>query len=127
MSLNWVNALDACAAAGVLDYDASADLMDAPARFVGRPTPEQISLLPNGTKMKKQPKKDTFEQSSNINRNPRWKKILFGILLAGGTVALIFCRKGKGKGLGKKLGTFGANVWNFIKKPFVALKKKIKP
>lgn len=134
MSMNWVNALDACASSGVLNYDAAADIVGAPSRFYGNPDMEKINMLPDFTKIKDQPQKDTFNKSSNVNQNPKWKKILFGALIAGGAVALLLLGKGKGKGLGGKLkniGTtlknWGGKIWTFIKKPFGFLKKKPAP
>lgn len=133
MSMNWVNALDACASGGVINYDAAADIVGAPSRFFGNPNMEQINMLPDFTKIKDQPQQDTFDKSSGINQNPTWKKVLFGILVAGGAVALLFLGKGKGKiggklnSLGTSLKNFGSTIWNFIKKPFSFLKKKPTP
>lgn len=136
MSIDWVYPLDVCAANGILDYDAAADILDQPARFVGNPKlqdlpPINIALLPEGTKMKEQPKSDEFEKPNNdLVKNPGWKKWLFGGLTATavaiGTVAIL-AKKGKIKLPDMtKLKSFGTKVWNFIKKPFVYIASKFK-
>lgn len=134
MSLDWVYPLDACAASGVLDYDAAADLLDQPSRFVGNPRFENLptintSLLPDGTKMKEGPKTDVFgNPNKNLVENPSWKKWLFGVLTTAAIGAGIF---GLSKGKLKlpnmtKLKSFGANICNVIKKPFVYIASKFK-
>lgn len=115
MSMNWVDALDNLASVGVLDYDAAADLIDKPPRFVGNPEMGSIPpLLPDDVKIKASPNCDIFDTSNNIVQNPSWKKWLFsGISLA--TIIAI--------GVGFKRGTsnlkaWGTNTWNYIKSFF---------
>ena len=44
-----------------------------------------ISLLPEGTKIKPLPKEDEFQHSDgNLVQNPKWKKVLAGIVVAIG-------------------------------------------
>ena len=86
---NWITPLDACAAGGVLDYDAAAYLMDQPERFVGHPKFEDLPstesplLLPPNTKIKGELKEDCFGAPSSLINNPSWKKWLFGGLIVG--------------------------------------------
>ena len=86
MASNWVYPLDVCAAAGILDYDAPADILGQEPRYMGSPKFKDIptldaSLLPDGTKMKGQPKSDQFDKSSSdLINNPTWKKWAFGAL-----------------------------------------------
>lgn len=94
MSSNWVNALDACAAAGVIDYDAPAFISGKTPRYIGHPEFEKLPLkndflLPKGIKMKDIPSFDTYtntEDKSMVN-NPTWKKVLFGIIAIGAVIA----------------------------------------
>lgn len=133
MNSDWVYPLDMCASAGILDYDAAADILDQPARYVGNPKFENIpQLLPEGTKLKDQPKTDEFGNPSNIVQNPSWKKWLFGAIATLGIGALAFAGfKGKlklpnmtkVKGFLKNAGT---TVLNYIKKPFVWIANKFK-
>lgn len=144
MSSNWVYPLDVCAAAGILDYDAPADILGQEPRYMGSPKFSDIptidtSLLPDGTKLKGQPKSDQFKNSSkDLINNPTWKKWAFGGLATlgvGGAVVAALVSKGKIK-LPKmpsmpklsKAGTYlknlGAKIWNFIKRPFVYIASK---
>ena len=144
MASNWVYPLDACAAAGIIDYDAPADILGQEPRYMGSPKFKDIptldtSLLPDGTKMKGQPKSDQFDKSSSdLISNPAWKKWAFGALATlgvGGAAVAGLVSKGKIKlpkmpsmpkfsGIGTSLKNFGAKVWNFIKKPFVYIASK---
>lgn len=140
MSSDWIAALDACAAGGVLDYDAASDIMDQPARFVGHPDFNTMpTLLPPGTKIKSNPQTDEFN-NSNVVKNPAWKKWTFGAIIAtliGGGILASLVSKGKIK-MPKNLKmpdmtnfktsakNFGQTVLNCIKKPFVYLKNKLK-
>jgi hypothetical protein len=138
MGSNWVNALDNCAAGGVLDFDAAAWLIDQPERFVGNPKMEglppiqQPLLLPPGIKMQGQLNEDQFDSKSNLVQNPLWKKILFGALAIGGTIAGIialvkFGRGGKTTGsFGETLKNLGESTWNIIKTPFTWIANKFK-
>ena len=137
MGSNWVNALDNCAAGGVLDFDAAAWLIDQPQRFVGSPSMEALPpirqplLLPPGIKMKGQLKEDQFSAESGFVQNPTWKKVLFGALAIGTTIAGVITLKKLH--LGSKLGKVGKlfksiakRTWNFIKTPFVWIANKLK-
>ena len=85
MALDWISALDACAANGILNYDAPADILGQTPRYVGHPNFENMQMaptafLPEGTKLPEMPKTDEFvPQSNNLVENPSWKKWLFGI------------------------------------------------
>lgn len=93
MSSNWVNALDACAAAGVIDYDAPSFISGKKPRYIGHPNFENLPLkndflLPQGIKMRNVPTLDTFNQDdSTMVNNPTWKKVLFGIIAGCGIIA----------------------------------------
>ena len=123
MSLNWINALDACAAGGVIDYDAAAELSGAPSRFVGNPNFEYIPpLLPEDVKIKSQPVKDRYDNSGNVVDNPKWKKNLFiGVSITAilATVLAVLGKKGKIKmPKMQSVKNFGTNISNFFKKLF---------
>lgn len=145
MSENWVTALDGLAAGGVIDFDAPAYLLNQPARYVGHPQLAElpmtnISLLPEGTKIKPLPKKDEFQHSNgNLVQNPKWKKVLAGIVVAGGVVATaigILAHRGKidlSKFKSKikmpkmsGLKSAGKTVLDYIKKPFQFIASKFK-
>lgn len=103
MSSNWVNALDACAAAGIIDYDAPAFLTGTKPRYAGHPELEKLPikndfLLLPGIKMNGIPAFDTYTNSEDkpMINNPTWKKILFGVIAAAGAVtAAIAIKTGK--------------------------------
>jgi len=148
MSSNWVNALDACAAAGVIDYDAPAFITGKQPRYVGHPQMESLPLkndflLPPGIKLKDVPAFDTYKNPEDrpLVQNPTWKKVLFGVIAAAGLIAC-------GIGLSKlhklkmpKISTSSINfknikngivkvakkLWNYVKAPFLFIAKKIKP
>lgn len=161
MDSSWIIPLDACAAGGVLDYDAAAYLIDQPARFVGHPQLESLPstqtplLLPPNTKIKGELQEDCFGAPSSLINNPSWKKWLFGGLIAGGIGLLTFKKFGKlgnifkpkatssasttsTAGIGtkfkmpdfSKIGTsiknIAVKIWNYIKKPFEFIAKKLK-
>lgn len=155
---NWVNSLDSLAAGGVIDFDAPAYLLDQPARYVGHPKfselpMTELSLLPEGVKLKDLPRVDEFNNSNkNLVTNPSWKKRVFGLLAGAGAIALAvlgFKKFGLGKlfGKGKKviktklkpkpsgkkaknitsgLKNFGKKVWSYIKTPFTWIGGKFK-
>lgn len=123
MSSNWVNALDACAAAGIIDYDAPAFIMGQSPRYIGHPDFERLPLkndylLPPGVKLTELPSIDTYgnPEDKPLIQNPLWKKVLFGAI----TIAsLIAAGIGVTK-LGKiKIPDLKINkAWDLIKKPF---------
>lgn len=145
MSENWVTALDGLAAGGVIDFDAPAYLLNQPSRYVGHPQLAElpmtnITLLPEGTKIKPLPKEDEFQHSDgNLVQNPKWKKVLTSLLVVGGigaTVVGILAHRGKidlskikskikmPKMSGVK--NAGKTVLNYIKKPFQFIASKFK-
>lgn len=136
MGSNWINALDNCAAGGVLDFDAAAWLLDQPERFVGNPKleglpPIQQPLLPPGIKMKGQINSDQFDSNPSLVQNPTWKKVLFGALAIGGTIAGIFAFKKlnlstKIGDVGKLFKKIARKTWDCIKAPFVWIAGKFK-
>lgn len=137
MGTNWINALDNCAAGGVLDFDAAAWLIDQPQRFVGNPGMESLPpirqplLLPPGIKMKGQLNEDQFSTESGLVKNPVWKKVLFGVLTIGGTIAAALAFKKVELGpicqnIGDVFKTAAKGTWNAIKKPFVWIANKFK-
>ena len=125
MSLDWISALDMCAANGILDYDAPADILGQDPRYVGHPDfnrlPMVPTLLPEGTKLPDEPKTDEFvPQNNNLIENPKWKKWLFGIgatVAIGGSILATLISKGKIK-IPTCVKNFGTTVWNAIKAPF---------
>ena len=126
----WVNALDACAAAGILDYDAPAAILGQPPRYMGSPQFE-APLLPPGTKMHQQPNSDELDRSSNLVKNPTWKKWLMGAITVIGAIALTtwaIANKGKINLTTIKTGmkNFGTKIWNGIKSPFKWIAGKFK-
>lgn len=133
MTLDWISALDACAANGILDYDAAADILGQEPRYVGHPNFNQISmvptLLPEGTKLSEMPKTDEFvHKSDNLIENPKWKKWLFGIgatVAVGGSILVALISKGKIK-IPTSVKNLGSTVWNAIKTPFTWIASKFK-
>ncbi len=78
---NWTTSVDMLADAGIIDFDASAYIMGAPARFVGRPQYPIYNIPPIALKP---PVKDEYRSTlpdNTIVKNPLWKKILFGAIL----------------------------------------------
>ena len=121
MSLDWISALDACAANGILNYDAPADILGQDPRYVGHPNFEKMpmvpTLLPEGTKLPEMPETDEFvPQNGNLVENPSWKKWLFGIgatVAAGGAILAALVSKGKIK-IPASVKNLGSTVWNAI-------------
>jgi hypothetical protein len=110
------NSLDALAANGVINFDADAFVSGASPRYVGslpqnylpfdRPLgnyPTAPALLPNGTKIKGQPKKDemvTTPDGKQEKKTQTWQKVCLGILGAavltfGGTKLYNLIKAGK--------------------------------
>ena len=134
MGLDWISALDACAANGILDYDAPADILGQQPRYVGHPNFENLpltptALLPEGTKLPEMPKTDEFvPQNNNLIENPSWKKWLFGIgatVAIGGSILATLISKGKIK-IPAGVKTFSSKIWNAIKAPFTWIASKFK-
>ncbi len=134
MALDWVYALDMCAAHGILNYDAPADILGQDARYVGHPNFETLpmtptALLPEGTKLPAMPQTDEFvPQSNNLIENPSWKKWLFGIGAAvaiGGSILTALVSKGKIK-IPAGVKNLGTKAWNAVKAPFVWIASKFK-
>ena len=92
------NSLDALASNGILNFDADAFVSGASPRYVGglpqnylpfdRPLgnyPTAPALLPNGTKIKEQPKKDevvTTPDGKPVKKTKTWQKIGLGVVAA---------------------------------------------
>lgn len=137
----WINALDSCASAGILNYDASADLLDQTPRYFGNPELEALPiterplLFPDKPKIKGYLKQDSFNSETTLVDNPNWKKLLFGGLVLG-TAALLIFKKSKLSNLGSKFNLpkissikdFFTNafktIWKGIKAPFKYIKNK---
>lgn len=125
MTLDWISALDACAANGIIDYDAPADILGQEPRYVGHPNFETMpmvpKLLPEGTKLPKPAESDEFiNKDKNLIQNPKWKKWLFGIgatLAIGGSILATLISKGKIK-IPASVKNFGTKALDTIKKPF---------
>lgn len=84
VGMSWINDFDALASAGVIGFDAPAYVMGTQPRYYGNPALETLpDTLP---KIKKQPDTDEFKNSKPTAGNPKWKKILFGIITAGLTI-----------------------------------------
>ena len=141
MSSNWIFPLEMCASGGVLDYDAAADILDMPQRFVGHPQIGELPavnrplLMPPNPKIKGELYEDCFGSPASMEKNPSWKKWLFGGLVALGVLALVFRKKlPKLSELKKpdfsKIGTsvrdFGKKVLEYVRKPFEWIGKKLK-
>ena len=126
MGLDWISALDACAANGIIDYDAPADILGQNPRYIGHPNFESMpmvptTLLPEGTKLPNAPQSDEFvNNSNNLIENPSWKKWLFGIgtaVAVGGAILTSLISRGKIK-IPASVKNLGSTVWNAIKAPF---------
>ena len=130
--MSWITDLDACASAGIIEFDAPAYIKGAAPRYYGNPPFETITgELPP---IKAQPKKDEFKKSGDpAFNNPTWKKVLFGALAIGAAVfglskikniKNIFSFSGL-KTLPSKIWngikTLPAKIWNGIKKGWNAL------
>lgn len=129
MSSNWAYSLDNLAAGGVIDFDATAYILDKPARFVGNPQMADlpitdISLLPGGTKLKDLPQIDSYNDKSLV-QNPGWKKWAFGAIIAAGITGAIFAVT-KGKINTQGLKNITQTAVNYIKKPFEWIAGKLK-
>ena len=84
--MSWINDLDACASAGVLEFDAPAYIHGTQARYFGHPELENIQgTLPE---MKKQPQKDEFKKDDPVHHNPVWKKVLLGAIAIAGVILI---------------------------------------
>ena len=134
MALDWISALDACAANGILNYDAPADILGQTPRYVGHPNFENMQMaptafLPEGTKLPDAPKTDEFvSNNNNLVENPSWKKWLFGIgatVAVGGAILTRLISKGKIK-IPAGVKNLGTKVWNAIKTPFTWIASKFK-
>lgn len=83
MSTSWVSSVDMLADAGIVNFDAAAYVTGAPARFVGSPQYSITGMPPLNEPLFKDEFQSTLADTS-IVKNPTWKKVLFGILAAGG-------------------------------------------
>ncbi len=140
MSSNWVNALDACAASGVIDYDAPSFILGRNPRYVGHPEFEKLPLkndclLPPGIKLNDLPAIDSYNNSEDrpLVENPAWKKVLFGAIVLASLIAgsIGFAKFGKLKM--PDMGKISSNItniakksWQYTKKTFEFLMSKIR-
>jgi len=120
--VDWVTAMDMCASAGIINYDAPAAILGVEPRYVGHPDFATLPSL-NG------PLTDTYDTNNgNIIRPKGWKKKLFGFIIGAGSFAAALALLSKtGKFNTSALKNFGSSVLNAIKKPFVWLAGKLKP
>lgn len=135
MAADWTYPLDMCAASGIIDYDAAADILNQKPRFVGNPKisdlPKMSPLyLPEDTKIQTSPDKDTFgnpvKDDGNFIQNPMWKKVLTGVLVTGGIGAGIAALLlGKGKIKLPDLSKIAGKI-KLLKIDFSKIKSKIK-
>lgn len=117
LSPNLVHTLDLAAANGILDYDGAAFITGTQPRYMGSPEfmlPQ--TALPQSNLQ--QPKKDEMvyvDPNNKTSRNPKWKKVLFGVLVGGlalfGLSKLPSVKKGAGKIFNK---TNITNSWNKV-------------
>lgn len=134
MASNWEYSLDCLASGGVIDFDATAFVLDKPARFVGNPRMAdlpitELSLLPEGTKLKDLPQYDSYNDKRLVH-TPSWKKWAFGAIVAAGLGgAAVALTRGKLK-LPKintqSLKNLASSAGNYIKKPFTWIANKFK-
>lgn len=122
MSQNWVTNLDMCANYGIVDYDAASYLRNQPPRYMGSPqfrvnypTDNFYGKAPAQHSTKDNPRNGKLK--TNPNKNPFWKRLLFGTVILGG---LLFSGyKLRNTKFMKPIVNGLQKVWNFIKKPFV--------
>ena len=85
MSSDWITCCDMLADAGIIGFDAPAYITGTKPRYVGSPQ-VPITQIPPLI----QPQKDEFTRTSKVDnsivKNPLWKKVLFGVLAAGGLI-----------------------------------------
>ena len=83
--MSWINDLDACASAGIINFDGPSFITGAQPRYFGNPQFETLpdELMPQ---MRQQPQKDIYTYSKKPQKYPTWKKVLFGALALGGFV-----------------------------------------
>lgn len=82
LSPNLINTLDLAAANGILDYDGAAFITGTQPRYMGSPE----FMLPAANTNLQQPKKDEMvyiNPNGKTSQNPKWKKVLFGVLVGG--------------------------------------------
>ena len=127
--MSWISDLDACASAGIIEFDAPAYIKGTQPRYFGNPPLETIpGELPP---IKQQPKKDEFKPSNDtLQNNPSWKKWLFSALIATGAV-LGLKRLGAFKKLTpkidlSKLKGIPQKIWNGIQTGWQTIVNKFK-
>lgn len=127
--MSWINDLDALASAGVINFDAPAYIKGTQPRYYGNPAFETI--VPELPQAKTQPVKDEFKKSENPVQNPKWKKVLFGVLLTAGTIFAASKLKPVKNLLKKvdmtKLKELPKNIWQRVKNGWSRLVNFIKP
>lgn len=127
--MSWINDLDALASAGVINFDAPAYIKGTQPRYYGNPAFETIP--PELPQAKTQPVKDEFKKSENPVQNPKWKKVLFGLLLTAGTIFAASKLKPIKNLLKKvdmtKLKELPKNIWQGVQNSWSRLVNFIKP
>ncbi len=127
--MSWINDLDALASAGVINFDAPAYIKGTQPRYYGNPAFETIP--PELPQAKTQPVKDEFKKSENPVQNPKWKKVLFGLLLTAGTIFAASKLKPVKNLLKKvdmtKLKELPKNIWQGVQNSWSRLVNFIKP
>ena len=111
MPVDWVTAMDMCASAGIINYDAPAAILGQTPRYFGHPNIDSIPSL-NG------PLSDTYDTDNhNMVRPKDWKrtamKTLIGIGATLGIVKLIQ----KGILNVTNIKKVGKAILNIFKKP----------
>ncbi len=111
---NWTSSVDMLADAGIIDFDASAYIMGAPARFVGSPQYPVYNIPPLAIQPPKQDEYRPTMPDRSIVKNPLWKKVLFGGLATLGIlVGVAKIRKAPQflKDIGVKVSDFFKNMF----------------
>lgn len=119
MSTDWVTAMDMCASAGIINYDAPAAILGQPSRYMGHPDfttlPTLHAPLPS--------EYDTY--NGNIVRPSSRKRKAFNTLLAVGGIAGVLALIKNGKLNLTTIKNFAKGTYNIVKKPFVWIANKL--
>lgn len=121
MALDWITAMDACASAGIINYDAPAAILGQKPRYWGHPDFNKVITMSG-------PGHDVFDPNNqDIVKPQSWKKKAFGWIAAGlGVLATIKLIQA-GKLNITTLKNIGSKAWDIIKTPFKWIGKLFKP
>lgn len=121
MALDWISAMDACASAGIINYDAPAAILGQKPRYFGHPN-FNYAMSMSG------PGQDVFDPNNkDIVKPQSWKKKALGWLAAGlGVLATIKLIQA-GKLNITTLKNIGKKAWNIVSAPFKWIGKLFKP